>query len=52
MQSINKRAGKHVCLCMVIASTAQLLVKHFNLLHSCGEEPEFPGMVLDCMITV
>ena len=49
MQSINACACKHVCLCMFITSTALLLVLHFTYCISCGD---FPGMVLDCMITV
>ena len=52
MQSINACECKHVCLCMFITSTAPLLVLHFTYCISCGEEPDFPGTVLDCMITV
>ena len=52
MQSINACACKHVCLCMFITSTAPLLVLHFTYCISCGEEPDFAGMVLDFMITV
>ena len=52
MQSINACACKHVCLCMFFTSTALLLVLHFTYCISCGEEPDFAGMVLDFMITV
>ena len=51
MQSINACACKHVCLCMFILLHSCL----FNILTyciSCGEDPDFPGMVLDCMIIV
>ena len=51
MQSINACACKRVCIYSLLLLHSCL----FNILAyciSCGEEPDFPSMVLDCMITV
>ena len=45
------QASMCVCVCSLLLLHSCL----FNILTyciSCGEEPSFPGMVLDCMITV
>ena len=44
------RASMCVCVCSLLLLHSCL----FNILTyciSCGEEPDFPGLVLDCMIT-